>query len=81
MTEKIEDVIIKNLEEFLSKKLSPEYSFSSRYYDATIQINGIENIEDGENIMFIRAGVNKNNEQILISNLFVPFKLKQYNHL
>lgn len=79
MSEKIENDIIKNLETFLSQKLSPKYYFSSSYYDATIQINGIENKVDGENTMFIRVGINKDNKQIYISNLFVPFKLKHQN--
>jgi len=29
--------------------------------------------------MFIRAGINKNNEQVYICNIFIPFHLKHQN--
>lgn len=79
MKEKIENVIIENLDKYLNQKLSPDYSFSSSFYDSAIQINGIENKPDGDNTMFIRVGINKNNEQIYISNIFIPFHLKHQN--
>lgn len=79
MSEKIENVIIHNLEKFLNQKLNTDYSFSSSFYDSAIQINGIENKSDGANTMFIKVGINKNNEQVYISNIFVPFHLKHQN--
>ena len=75
----MENAIINNLEKYLNQKLSPDYSFSSSFYDSAIQINGIENKPDGDNTMFIRVGINKNNEQVYISNIFIPFHLKHQN--
>ncbi len=79
MENKIENVIIEKLENFLNQKLGSNFIFTSSFYDSAIQINGTENKPEGTSIMFFRAGINKENEQVYIANLFIPFEFKHQN--
>lgn len=79
MENKIENVIIKKLENFLNQKLGFNFIFTSSFYDSAIQINGTENKPEATSIMFFRAGINYENKQIYIANLFIPPKFKHQN--
>lgn len=79
MNLRIEKFIITNLESYLNKKLKDKYTFTSSFHNSAIQINGTEKVEDGKNTMFIRIGISARNEQVYISNIFVPLKLKYQN--
>jgi hypothetical protein len=79
MIDKIENVIIEKLENFLNQKLGSHFDFSSSFYDSAIQIDGVENKPDGIHAMFIRAGIHKENKQVYIANLFIPFPFRHQN--
>lgn len=79
MANKIENIIIEKLENFLNQKLGSHFTFTSSFYDSALQINGTENKPEGNSIMFIRAGINEENGQVYIANLFIPFEFKHQN--
>ncbi len=79
MENKIENIIIMKIENFLNEKLGSNFIFTSSLYDSAIQINGTENKPEGTTMMFFRAGINKEDGQVYIANIFIPYEFKHQN--